>query len=244
MRTMNRTAKWTAVWLIGLALSSCTPATVTDSTPPSSPAPTPSSSPAARIRPFVDLGGTGIMGAGTYVLDQFPVEILFDIPDGNAPGWHPGKSSPDAAILLWYTPPEISYGLAFWNVDNVYVDPCNAGAGELEPPIGSSVDDLVAALSTLPGFQATAPLDVTVGAFQGKRVDLTALDSGSDCPQPIAFSAGADLTDLSPGETRPFSILNVDGVRIVVTIIEPAEADPAVRAELYQIVDSIRLAQP
>lgn len=240
---MSRTAKWTLVGLIGLALSSCTPGTGTDS-PSSSPGRSPTSSPAARIRPFVDLGGTGIMGPGTYVLDQFPVEILFDIPDGEPPGWHPGKANPDAAIFLWYTPPEISYGLGFWNVDNVYADPCDAGAGELEPPIGSSVDDLVAALSTLPGFQATAPRDVTVGAFQGKRVDLTALDSGSECPQPIVFSAGGDLTDMSPGDTLPLSILDVDGVRIVVTIIEPAEEDPDVRAELYEIVDSIRLAQP
>lgn len=184
------------------------------------------------------------MGSGTYILDQFPVEILLDIPDGISPGWHVGKSSPDAAVLLWYTPPEISYGLAFWNVDNVYVDPCNAGAGELEPPIGSSVDDLVAALSTLPGFQVTAPVDVTLGVFQGKRVDLTALNSGSECPDPIVFSAGGDLLDMSPGDTLPISILNVDGVRIVVTIIEPSEEDAAVRAELYEIVDSIRLAQP
>ena len=49
---------------------------------------------------------------------------------------------------------------------------------------------------------------------------------------------------MSPGETLPLSILDVDGVRIVVAIVEPAEEDPAVRAELYQIVDSIRLAQP
>jgi len=185
------------------------------------------------------------MGPGTYVLDRFPVHITFDVPDGDPPGWHVGKSEPDAAVLLWYTPPEVTYGLAFWNADNVYVDPCNPAAGQLDPPIGPSVDDLVTALSTLPGLHATAPVDVTVGAFQGKRVDLTtALDSGSDCPEQIAFSAGADRVGVSPGETTTLSILDVDGVRIVVTIHEPAEVDAAVHAELYQIVDSIRLAPP
>ena len=49
---------------------------------------------------------------------------------------------------------------------------------------------------------------------------------------------------LEPGETIQMRVFEVDGVRIVVTIHEPAEVDAAVHAELYQIVDSIRLAPP
>ena len=197
--------------------------------------------PSPTVRPLRDQGGTAILDPGTYVLDPFPVNLAFDIPDGDPPGWHVGRSTTDAAIVLWYTPPEITYGFAFWNGDNVYIDPCNAAAGELEPPIGPSVDDFVAAVSDLAEFRATAPMDVTVGAFRGKEIELTVLDSGGDCPEVIAWSAGDDRLDLSPGETRHVQVLDVDGVRIVMLTIEPAQPDAAVEAELQQVLDSIRI---
>jgi hypothetical protein len=197
--------------------------------------------PSPTGRPLRDTGGTAILDPGTYVLDYFPVDLAFDIPDGDPPGWHVGKSTDDAAVVLWYTPPDITYLFAFWNVDNVYADPCDAAAGELEPPIGPSVDDLVAALSNLPEFRATAPVDITVGAFRGKQIELTALDSGGDCPGVIVWSAGEESIDLSPGETRHVHVLDVDGVRIAMLTSEPAQRDAAVEAELHQILDSIRI---
>jgi hypothetical protein len=228
---------------VAFALIGCsaTPSGEVSSTPTTASDSVPSPSPAARIRPLVDLGGTAIMGPGTYLLEQFPVPILFDIPDGNTPGWHVGISNPDAAIVLWYTPPEITWGFAFWNVDNVYLDPCDADAGELDPPIGPSVDDLVSALTNLQAFQTTAPVDVTVGAFRGKHLEVTALNSGVDCPEAVLWSAGDDFTDLEPGDSLFVNVVDVDGVRIVIVTIEPDKPDPAVEAELQQILDSIRL---
>jgi hypothetical protein len=206
--------------------------------------------PSPLVRPLrdpdVDPGVPEILEPGTYLLDRFQVDLAFDIPEGDPPGWHAGKSMAHTAIVLWYTPPEITYGFAFWNVDNVHVDPCSVAAGELEPPIGPSVDDLVAALSTLPGLQATAPVDVTVGAFRGKEIELTTLDFGDDCPQVIAFSAGDGAVDLDlvnplAGETFRVKILDVNGVRIVLYTMEPATRDAAVEAERQQILDSIRI---
>jgi len=198
-----------------------------------------------KCRADIDPGVPEILGPGTYLLDRFPVDLAFDVPEGDPPGWHAGKSMAHTAIVLWYTPPEITYGFAFWNVGNVQVDPCNAAAGELEPPIGPSVDDLVATLSTLPGLEATAPVDVTVGAFGGKEIELTTLDVG-ECPQVIAFSASDDAVDLAlvnplPGETFRVQILDVGGVRVVLYTMEPATRDAAVEAELQQILDSIRI---
>jgi len=238
-----------SVAAVALVLSGCTAGTSAGdpsfaSSPTSSPASSPS--PAARVRPLVDLGGGGIrMGAGTYVLDRFPVHITFDVPDGDPPGWHVGKSEPYAAILLWNTPPDFTYAVAFWDVDNVYVDPCEAAARELDPPLGPSVDDLVSYLSSQPAFEATTPVDIMVGAFPGKAIELTKnLDSQGNCPDAHLFSAGDDGWGLEPGETIQMRVFEVDGVRIVVTIHEWAETDAAVHAELYQIVDSIRLAPP
>ena len=211
-------------------------------------------SPSSIVRPLrnpdMDPGVPEVLEPGTYVLDRFPVDIAFDIPDGSPPGWHAGSASENFAILMWHTPPEITYVVAFWPVDNVQVDPCNAASGELEPPVGRSVDALVTALSNLHGFEATAPIDVHVGAFRGKELALTALDPDEACPNVIAFKSGDDITNVAAGDTLRVQVLDADGVRIVmsqarwVNTREPMARDPIAEAELRQIVDSIRIERP
>jgi len=198
-------------------------------------------SPSALVRPLLDTGSTGILDPGTYVLDQFPVDLAFDIPDGDPPGWHVGYSRADLATVLWFTPSEVTYAFGFWTADNLYVDPCDPAAGELEPPIGPSVDDLVVALSSQPGIRATDPVDVTVGAFRGKEIELTALDLAEDCPGVIPWIGSVHTVGLATGETLRVQILDVDGVRIVTRARYPAQRDVAVVAELQQILDSIRI---
>jgi hypothetical protein len=155
---ITRVARPTIAFCVALVVSGCAGGQgAADASPKAIPTASPTrdepSVPRSSIaRPLRDTGGTTILDPGTYVLDYFPVDLAFDIPDGDPPGWHVGTSTADVAIVLWFTKPDITYLFAFWNVDNVYVDPCNAAAGELEPPIGPSVDDLVAALSNLPGF--------------------------------------------------------------------------------------------
>lgn len=194
--------------------------------------------------PDIDPGVPEILEPGTYVLDRFPVQLALDIPDGAPPGWHAGKAAPDVAVLLWYTPPEITYGFRLWPAENVYADPCDPAAGEAEPPIGPSVDDLVAALSTLPGFDVSPAVDVTVGAFRGKEIELTAVGPEEDCPDPIPWRGAEEIGGLEPGETVRLQILDVDGVRIVVWVVEPDQRDAAVEAELDQILDSLRVEPP
>jgi hypothetical protein len=208
----------------------------------------PSVSLAPGVRPLrnpdIDPGVPEILDPGTYVLDRFPVDLAFDIPDGDPPGWHAGKAAPDVAVLLWYTPPEITYGFALWTADNVYADPCDPAAGELEPPIGPSVDDLVAALANLPAFEVSPPVDVTVGAFTGQEIELTAVGPEGDCPEAVPWRGGEDTIGLAPGETVRVQILDVDGVRIVMRTVEPDQRDAAIEAELDQILDSLRIANP
>lgn len=205
----------------------------------------PSLSPSPGVRPLrnpdIDPGVPEILDPGTYVLDRFPVDLAFDIPDGDPPGWHAGMAGPEVAVVLWYTPPEITYGFALWTADNVFADACDPAAGELQPPIGPSVDDLVAALSNVPAFQVSPPVDVTVGAFRGKEIELTAVGAEGDCPEAIPWRGGEDAGGMAPGETVRVQILDVDGVRIVMRTVEPVQRDAAVEAELHQILDSIRL---
>ena len=179
------------------------------------------------------------LAPGTYTLDYFPVDVTFTVPEG----WFAGRSAAEYAILL-PAPGQDGGALAFWIVDNVFEDPCGGTAGELDPPVGPSVDDLVTAFSNMPGFEATAPVDVTVSGFSGKQIDLTRLDSGPSCEQAAAWTAGSYRTDMGVGEMRRLQILDVDGVRLMVTPVESAEADAGMRAEFNQILDSIRIGPP
>ena len=244
MLTINLAQPASAL-LVALALTACAAGHVASEPAPSaatsaSLAPSPSASPGAR--PLLDTGSNSILSPGSYALESFPVALTFDIPEGDGPGWHVGKSTPNAAIVLWYTPPEFTYAIFWWNVDNLYVDPCDAAAGRRDPPIGPSVDDLVTALSTQPEFEATAPVDVTVGSFSGRRIELTALDSGADCPAADPFTAGASGAALEPGETSELNILDVEGVRLVLVVLDdPEQPDPDGASQLAQIVESTRV---
>ena len=61
---------------------------------------------------------------------------------------------------------EPSPAVSFYSVFNIYADPCQAVL--LDPPVGPTVDDLVAALEHGPGYAATGAHDVT---FRGVRRD-------------------------------------------------------------------------
>ncbi len=249
MTGISRVARPTVVLCVAVLLEGCVGGQGAGDTSPkgsptaSLPSDESSASPSPIVRPLRDQDGTAILDPGTYVLDLFPVDLAFDIPDGDPPGWHVGMSNADAAVVLWFTPPEITYGVEFRIAENVYVDPCDTAAGELEPPIGPSVDDLVAALSNQPEVRANIR-DVTVGVFPAKEIELTALDSGDDCPEVIPFRTADDDVDIAHGDTLRLRFLDVDGFRVVLYTPEPEQADPAVEAEVQQILDSLRIEPP
>lgn len=216
----------------------------------------PSPSPNPTPRPFQ----TGPnLSPGTYAIDApFPVRVTFDIPAG----WFAWISNASAAGLLvdnGVGDGGSGWGAVFWIVDNVYADPCDPSS-QLDPKLGPSVDDLVAALTTLPGYEATTPTDVTVSGFQGVELELTAPEYGDECPHRTWSAVDSEPRGMAPGETNRLQILDVDGVRLVLTIIEyahttefeqslgipfDADAHAADQPELRQILDSVRIeSQP
>ncbi len=65
--------------------------------------------------------------------------------------------------------------LTFNIVDEVYPDPCNAPQVPATTPLGPTVDDLVAALRTMKGYQAGPVTDITVGGLPAKSFELARL---------------------------------------------------------------------
>jgi hypothetical protein len=135
-----------------------------------------------------------------------------------------------------------------WNVTNLVADPCRRSAeGQLDPPVGPTVDDLARALRDQAGESATAPTDVTVGGYSGKRVELS-LPAGLD---PATCEGGGFVrwTErgtpgghvYGSGQRNVVYILDVDGLRAVIDTSYLPGTSEASLAELEQIVASIRI---
>ena len=178
---------------------------------------------------------------GTYITaDPFLVRVTLTVPGG----WDGKLGGPYAAYLSrLYGPGEV----LFFVFDNVYADPCDYGKGLLDPPPGSTVDDLTAAWATMPGVAATAPTAVTLGGYSGKQFAITAPANFDGCALgPDGYSIfqlplGAIWT-MVPDQRDRVWVLDVAGQRLVVVAPEQPDQTPQDKAEVQGILDSIRLA--
>jgi hypothetical protein len=199
-----------------------------------SPTPTPAVSPATLPK-----GGTALK-AGTYLVDDpFPVRLTFEVPQG----WVScGEGSLELGVCA-----DLIGALSFLIVDNVVADPCDPTRAPLDPPVGPSVDDLVTAISNLPGFKATGAVDITLDGSHGKQFELTAPDGASVCKLDDRglgpWSTAERTNGVGPGEVNRLQILDVDGARLVISAAyHPGKTTEDGLTELQQVIDSIHLA--
>ena len=172
--------------------------------------------------------------------------ITFEIPAFEPPAeWIACSPAPvEQAVCHLSSPTDESIpaeAVTFQIVENVVADPCGdqENAELLDPPVGPSVDDLVTAISSLQGYEATDPVDITVSGFSGKEFTLTAPDT-EGCG---ATWATADrTTGMGPGEVNLLRILDVDGVRVMISGAYHPETTPdATVAVLEQVMDSVQI---
>lgn len=176
------------------------------------------------------------LSAGTYSLaDGFPVGITFEVPEG----WVScSQGAMDQGVCKDSTDTEPGSGVGFVIVDNVVADPCGPASELLDPPVGPSVDDLVAAISSLEGFEATASLNLTVDGFSGKQFTVTAPEI-EGCGATWATSTRTN--GVGPGEINMLRILDVDGVRVVISgAYQPAASEEQLAA-IQQVIDSVHI---
>lgn len=220
---------------------------------------TPTPIPTPTASPIVNFVGSFEPGT-TYAIDDpccvGSSRLTFTMP---ATGWSAGDS-----VLLGKNVPGSSDGfdLVFspFLVGNVYTGGCNWRGTALVPTLGPTVDDLATALSAQAGPGASPPTAVTVGGRPGKKVELsipeglevTTCDSDGDFPifgrwtsanDPYAgtgqFSGAAPWT-FGNGQHNTVYIVDVGGTRQVIDTLYLPNASAADRAELDQIVASIR----
>ncbi len=207
-----------------------------------SPSPTPTS-PRPTSTPLA-LPNDAPVAPGSYILAAdnpngvAPLRIAFDVPAEGWDSWGPGISKDGGGLV----------GIGFLAVANLYKDPCHRNQGRLDPAVGRAVADLAAALASQPGIRSTTPTEVTLGGYPGRYVELRVDPpvAFADCDDDF-FSAGWITTGgdsvpvLDPGQVSGFWILDVAGTRLVVTTFHQPAASERDRAELQQVLDSIRI---
>jgi hypothetical protein len=177
----------------------------------------------------------GPLVQGTYVQTSVePLRITFTVPSG---GWQVNRV-PD---VMWT--PGSDGRFSFAEIDNLYADPCDTGAGLRNPGIGATVDDLATALATLPGLDPVTPSDVTVAGYAGKLVEIQAPATTASCGDAdlALFSTGDEAAPLDGGARHRFWVLDAEGTRLVIHFVERAELQTVWRNELEQILDSITI---
>jgi hypothetical protein len=165
------------------------------------------------------------------------------VPDGWAKavdGWlvSKGGADPPAGMGIWY-----------FYVENLYGDRCDAAGELLDPVPGRTVDDLAAAYVEAWGPYATAPIDADLGGYSGKHVVLTVPVASDECPtvniRGTTEPGGAEGRYYQgPTQIEEVWILDVDGVRQVVTASYFPETSAADRAEQQAMIDSISIEMP
>lgn len=196
--------------------------------------PSPTASVSSLGRRLVAFEGT--LRPGRYWVQRGSLHISFEVP----PGW---SSFHDLAVLG----PEDS-GVSFWFVDHVSTDPCHWSGRERDA--GMSVERLVEALADHPG--ATSAVDVSLDGYLGKRMDLRVpIDLNvKDCDswgqlgnhQYVSWwMNGGARYHQGPGQIDRLWILDVHGERLVVDAAFFPKTSPDVRAQVRNIVDSVRI---
>lgn len=190
----------------------------------------PSPSPVPTVEPSPTGPIETSLPPGTYSLEGFPLAVSFTVGEGWA---RCGEGPLEQGVCR----PDGYGALGFLIVTNVVADTCADAL--LDPPPGPSVDDLVAAISALPGFTATTPTEVTVDGFAGKQFTVTAPDG--PCTAPRSWATPDRINGVGSGEVNLIRIVDVDGTRVVMTgALGPIEAEsPAAIARLEQVMDTV-----
>jgi hypothetical protein len=210
--------------------------------------PTPTASPSPTPSTITSSGLERELAPGTYrVGDPFVQPFAISVPST----WFPKALAPGD---VEFAKPHPSDGSSWpaWividRVDSVFADPCRAEGGPISPPVPSTVDGLVAALTSLVGVPAGAVTDVVIDGHPGKTFTLTnSLD-----PEAAGCSGGAMLSlwtfkgasgtgeAAAPGgSTDHIWVIDVDGTPIVIDGETFSNTPAAYVQEIEQIVQGL-----
>jgi hypothetical protein len=131
-------------------------------------------------------------------------------------------------------------------INEIYADACRWRGTELGRSAVSSGDEAAVALASQRGLRVSTPTDVVVDGYAGTymerrvpaRTDVSGCDGGKFR---VYVSPGFGSRLLKPGQLQQLWILDLGGVPLVIEALIDAGTSAQVRAELVQMVGSIRI---
>ncbi len=200
----------------------------------SSPSPAAVASEPAGPPNFADLTG-GSLEPGPYLFTHVdPLRVIVTVPAG----WE--KNQPDWVI---WSREDHKATLALSNVDDLYIDPCQPELLTRDPSVGPTVDDLVSALGTVPGWTFSAPSDVTIDGAAGQYLEFVSASPSADCPEePLLWVANGEVLPAPIGDDElGIWIMDAGGTRLVLTTGHNPEVLDSRVAELDEIIGSMQI---
>jgi hypothetical protein len=206
--------------------------------PSSTPEPTVTSAPSAS--PLAALNDQDPLDPGRYLVNSGPgITVTVAAPSGWSAGgdWvlrgPRGNETPDGMAIRFYS-----------GDLNIYVDPISPSAGQLDPPIGPTVDDLAQAIVANPAWMATAPTDIEIDGHPGQLVQLTipvdAPLTGAEEFYLFVDASGGQVWGMVPGQTFDLYILDVDGVRLVIDAYHYLDTSAEDLAAQRSVVETVQ----
>ncbi len=211
---------------------------------------TPTRTPAPTSAP------TGILPAGTHETHPFPesnpeLAVTFTVPAGWEAGEHPSRRMVGVVPPAGHEPPD-GGAVGFLIVDSLNTDPCT-WLSDTDIEIGPTARDLVTALAQHPALETTAAVDVTLGGWTGKRIDVlmptdiftgptSSVADGCDERAYRIWNAEAfDIYAQGPGSRWHITALDVDGTRVVILAFDYPGTSAEDQAAIQAVVDSVRI---
>jgi hypothetical protein len=199
------------------------------------PGPTPPATSDESPRVLDDVGGE--LEPGTYTLSEgFPVGVAFDVPAGYA-GCFPVPTEQGLCAE------GVNRGIDFVIVENLVADPCDPSQGHLDPPIGPTVDDLVAGLERLPRFTATLDVPSELDGHPAQRLTLVAPTTLEACVASAVQTwvvTSSRTNGVQHGERNELWILEVQGQRLMIALAYQPDTPPEAVSQMWDIVESVR----
>ena len=200
--------------IIAFALASCQAGS---SEPTATVTVTVSAEPTAT--PVPRLNGQDPLDAGRYQVNGgVSTGLSVEVPGS---GW----SASGDWVVIGPRGNDLPDGMAirFHTIPNLAANPLSHSAGNLDPPVGPTVDDMVQAIVAHPALTASAPEDITIDGHAGQLVTITI---PADAELPIveggpayyfyAEPSGGGIWGFAPGQTFDWYIVDVDGERLII----------------------------
>lgn len=195
------------------------------------PSPIPSASPQPLGDQPLDPGPVIATGFGA----SESVTFRFTVPEG----WVGFGGVGVLPVTGTEAPGGMGIGLGEVNA-GLFSDPCGWAASD-EVPVGPTVADLANAFVEQASYESSTPVDVTLGGYVGKRVELHLPSDVESCDNGEFYPWVGSIYAQGPDNIWDVWILDVEGDRVVVLATRFPGTSAEDRAEQQAIVDSISI---